>query len=358
MNCATGKPLTVTAFRNYAATSKTEAQTTVETLMERIRLTSAGRKDQLPWLKLARFGDLRTVKGSLRHDANVIAITGIEGDYDGGQFTFDEAVELLTKQGVFGIVYTSPSHTDAAPRWRALCPLSEQMPPGRRDAYMGRLNGLFRGIFAGESWTLSQAYYYGSVNRNPAHRVEVIEGHPIDAHDDLDTIWRGKTAANGRTNGAREPAASANCVTEDAELIRRILTGEGFHVELTALAARYVGRNIPPGTVVEMLRGLMWSHAESARDERWWDRYRSLDAIVESAQTKFRPEISNDERALRRKLARLALQRLRDGTPGADVVAEMAQVNRCRPEPLSAPALAEIGRWALRKLTEEARHVG
>jgi hypothetical protein len=102
----------------------------------------------------------------------------------------------------------------------------------------------------------------------------------------------------------------------------------------------------------------MWSHAESARDERWWDRYRSLDAIVESAQTKFRPEISNDERALRRKLARLALQRLRDGTPGADVVAEMAQVNRCRPEPLSAPALAEIGRWALRKLTEEARHVG
>ena len=258
MNCATGKPLTVTAFRNYAATSKTEAQTTVETLMERIRLTSAGRKDQLPWLKLARFGDLRTVKGSLRHDANVIAITGIEGDYDGGQFTFDEAVELLTKQGVFGIVYTSPSHTDAAPRWRALCPLSEQMPPGRRDAYMGRLNGLFRGIFAGESWTLSQAYYYGSVNRNPAHRVEVIEGHPIDAHDDLDTIWRGKTAANGRTNGAREPAASANCVTEDAELIRRILTGEGFHVELTALAARYVGRNIPPGTVVEMLRGLMW----------------------------------------------------------------------------------------------------
>ena len=32
--------------------------------------------------------------GSLRNDANVLAITGVEADYDAGQMTFDDALDL------------------------------------------------------------------------------------------------------------------------------------------------------------------------------------------------------------------------------------------------------------------------
>src|SRR5437016_1071721 len=48
---------------------------------------------------------------------------------------------------------------------------------------------------ADESFVLSQAYLYGSVNANPAHRVEVIDGDFIDLRTDLDPGAVGKSPA-------------------------------------------------------------------------------------------------------------------------------------------------------------------
>jgi hypothetical protein len=97
----------VTLFENFAATTKTEQVFTLESVADRIRNTSRARKEWLPWLKLARFGDRRTDKNSLRHDANVLAISGVEGDYDAERMSFDDAVDLLEQQGIAAIVYTS-----------------------------------------------------------------------------------------------------------------------------------------------------------------------------------------------------------------------------------------------------------
>ena len=143
-------------------------------------------KEELPFLKLAAFGDKRTEKGSLRNDANVRWISGIEADFDAGSVPLDDAVEILEKLGCMAIVYTSPSYTDAKPRWRVVCPLSTGMANDRRNHMLGRLNGAIIEIFARESWTLSQSYYFGSVANNPSHRVEIIDGHTIDQLDDLD----------------------------------------------------------------------------------------------------------------------------------------------------------------------------
>ena len=103
-----------------------------------------------------------------------MAISGVEADYDGEQMTLDMARDLLEKQGIASIIYTSPSHRAEAPRWRVLCPFREEMPGQCRNHQLGRLNGLFRDVFSNESWTLSQSYYFGSVNRNRLHRVEVV----------------------------------------------------------------------------------------------------------------------------------------------------------------------------------------
>src|SRR4051812_34080090 len=127
----------VTFFENAAAQSIKVADLTLDELKTRILNTSANNKAKLPWLKLAIFGNKRTVKKSLRFDANVISITGVELDYDGPDgdeawIGFDQAVELVRAIGITALVYTSPSHTAATPKWRVLAPSSCPLPPAQR----------------------------------------------------------------------------------------------------------------------------------------------------------------------------------------------------------------------------------
>ena len=111
----------VTFFTDRAAQFKREDVLGPAELARLISDMVAPEKTRLPWLKMARFGDSRSDKKSLRHDANVLAITGIEADYDGEEISFSTAVEIAKKAGVGCIIYTSPSHEPAKPRWRVLC---------------------------------------------------------------------------------------------------------------------------------------------------------------------------------------------------------------------------------------------
>jgi len=70
----------VTFFEDWWAREKREENFTLARLGTLIAKTSGAKKDHLPWLKVARFGERRTQKGSLRHDANVTNIGGIEAD--------------------------------------------------------------------------------------------------------------------------------------------------------------------------------------------------------------------------------------------------------------------------------------
>lgn len=133
--------VTVTFFKDKLAREKIERPMNLGQLKVEILTTSAACKEELPWLKLARFGSVPSKKGSLRNDRNVLEITGIEADYDGELIPVGEAVEMLQKAGVRALVYTSPSHTHEAPRWRVLCPTSRPLSPDRRRHLVGRLNG-------------------------------------------------------------------------------------------------------------------------------------------------------------------------------------------------------------------------
>jgi hypothetical protein len=104
----------VTFFKNFAAQRYTTDNLTMAELQERVLNASARSKDKLPWLKLARFGSKRTDKGSLRHDHNVLQITGVELDYDDEKIAFDDAVNAISAMGINALIYTSPSHSLAA----------------------------------------------------------------------------------------------------------------------------------------------------------------------------------------------------------------------------------------------------
>jgi hypothetical protein len=338
--------MTVTFFDDYAAQTKREERVSLGELAHRIRTTTAPGKGSLPWLKLARFGDAKTLAGSLRSDGNVIACTGVEADYDGEKITLDTAIEVAEKAGLGCIIYTSPSHTEERPRWRILCPIARASPPQDRARLLGRLNGLYRGIFARESWTLSQAYYYGSGNSSPAHRVELVDGLPLDGLDELDAVWLGPPGSDAAARIYEGASAEAR---EDAELIRRIVTAEGFHTELCALAARYVGRGMATDDVGNLLRGLMLSHPENARDARWHDRCRSIGGIVVSANSKFAAAA-----AARRAIARVTHDLARRRRPADEI--RSAVIAEAERRNLSSERALKIASDILAEIVEGQRH--
>ena len=172
----------VTFFKNEFAKSLTTENLTLLEMQNLVLQTKGSTKTKLPWWKLAGFGnkksppDPETGKGGgcLRWDPNVDKFSGIEADYDGEVMSFDEAVAILKEMNVRALIYTSPSHTEAAPRWRLLLPVSCELPLEMRAKLVARVNGRFGGIFASESFTLSQSYYFGAAKDNPApdHRAE------------------------------------------------------------------------------------------------------------------------------------------------------------------------------------------
>lgn len=258
IGAGTNHSVQVTFFPDHGAATKREEAICLPDLMDRITSTSAASKSGLPWLKLATFGDKTTGKGSLRSNENLKFCTGIEADYDAERVSFNDAIAILKETGIACIVYTSPSHTDAKPRWRVLCWFSRPMLPEQRGRYMGRLNGLLHGIIAAESWTLSQSYYYGSVNRNPHHRAVLIEGTPIDLMDDLDAGAIGKPEKLGGNANERPVSAGGVYVpVSDARLdsyrrsvldkLRREAVDGQKHTALRDAALRMGGIQVAAG---------------------------------------------------------------------------------------------------------------
>ena len=183
---------------------------------------------ELPWLKLAIFGNKKSEKNCLRTNANMLHVTGIEAEHDAGEISFDTAIAVMREARIRSLLYTSPSYVPAAKeRWRILVPLSQNHPPETREKLVARINGLFGGKIAPESFTLSQAYLFGHVN-NPDHRVEVVDGDFLDLRDDLyaGSIFKdgsrvGDQAANGNSNGEGQQQHHKSRKDDDPEPVDR-----------------------------------------------------------------------------------------------------------------------------------------
>lgn len=123
----------VTFFSDHAATTKREDRLSPEALAELIHTTTAASKEALPWLKLARFGENRSKGGALRNNDNVVAVTGVEADYDRGEMSLAEANDIIASAGITAgpplgrkvtvqILAADQSATSMSKRLRALSP--------------------------------------------------------------------------------------------------------------------------------------------------------------------------------------------------------------------------------------------
>lgn len=265
---ATASPLdrtiTLTRFDSAEARTAHRHPVSLRGLAPKIATRRAARKDRLPWLKLAAFGDQPSRKGSLRHNGNVTAIDGVEGDHDAGSLTPADAADKLRAAGIAALIYTSPSHTPERPRWRVLAPLSRSLPPDDRERLCARLQGVLGGALAPESFALSQSYYYGGVDGGTAPETILVDGAALDTLDVLDSgalDKRGKPYTGGKTGQASDTPAERDSGSE---------VDDFWHVppELLTPADTDDLDDIRPRPNVAKIRAALEAIPADARDDR------------------------------------------------------------------------------------------
>ena len=238
------RPLHVSFIKDKHARSIHSSYMSLRELAPKITEKHAPSKARLPWLKLAAFGAVASENGSLRSNANVLSVDGIEGDYDAEIVFPPHAVRALEAAGIAGLVYTSPSHTFEKPRWRVLCPLSRTHQPQDRDGLVARLNTVLEGCLARESFTLSQSYYFGYVDGADDHACYFAEGEFIDLVPLEPTYPPGGTTLNLPVILQQEtPDATAEAALQAAADLFTTLMCEGPHqivLAATALVAPFV----------------------------------------------------------------------------------------------------------------------
>ena len=193
---ALSTPLGITLFRDAGASTADPRMLSLTDLADMARNTIAPTKAALPWMKAADFGTARTEKNSLRHNANVLGLNGIEADYDGERLSIEDAAGLLRKAGLAALVYSSPSHLPDLPRWRVVCPLSTRLPPAARTELVGKLNGVLGGVLARESFTLSQGFFIGQTPDSLAPETALIPGQYLDLVDGLQPVYPARQASD------------------------------------------------------------------------------------------------------------------------------------------------------------------
>lgn len=213
---------------------------------------AATEKEKLPLLKLARFGEVLSKKHGFRSNENVLAIHGIEGDYDAGLVPMSQAAEALSAAGVAALLYTSANHTPDFHKWRVLVALStplegtmEQLKAQRRH-WCGVLNSILGGILETESFVLSQSYFFGPIKGRPVPEILRLSGVCLDQLEDIPKpVFMAKPkAANGAAgekheHGTRDPRT-------DAQLLAIIASGRDRYASMRALSSRWAGRGIRP----------------------------------------------------------------------------------------------------------------
>jgi phage/plasmid-associated DNA primase len=192
----------LTVFKDEKAAELFHGEYTLPEWRDQILAANATAKDKLFWLKGARFGNIKSKKKSLRTNLNVQHLTAIVVEHDAGTVSFDEALTILAKAGVRALIYTSPSHSAEKQRWRVILPLSYDAAKTRHDILVATVNGMFSGALSSESFVLSQSYYFGSVDHNPEHRCEIVDGEFLDV---ANRLYAGSIFQDGSRVGDDSP---------------------------------------------------------------------------------------------------------------------------------------------------------
>ena len=215
-----------------------------------------------PMIKFATFGDIRNAKptppggiekpGSLRHDGNVLAVTGIEGDYDGEIVSPDEAIDRLERHKIRAYLATTYTNRPGRPRWRVFAPLSRPVAPAERLRYAQILNGALDGILAPESADLSRAYFVGwPPGIEPVVLTTFTDADDGYCLDDLDHGDEIRQPFVGKPKPATEGQGG-----QDGDYLAELLAGEDLHANARKLVGKMVYHGYDAKLIQAMFEGL------------------------------------------------------------------------------------------------------
>jgi KaiC/GvpD/RAD55 family RecA-like ATPase len=230
--CPLDRVLSCTEFADRRGKTKAEFQASLRDIAEKIKRTTAPTKDQLPWFKGAEFGDQLSTRGSLRHNANMTAISAVELDYDNPGLSPIEAWGHLYDADLPGLIYTSPRHTEEKPKFRVVLPTSRPLPPAERERLVARAYGVLGGALDPASFVQCQAFYFGSAGSvqddtdGPGRdgvpvQVDLVDipGRYIDQAHDLDEGALGKDGLPYRPRSESPDTEPVAYSPPDAELL-------------------------------------------------------------------------------------------------------------------------------------------
>lgn len=280
--------VTLTVFQNLFGSDKQELQMFWPDFLQWLRTLPPKPKAESPLIKFSRFGGQTTPKGSFRHDDNLLEVTGLEGDYDAGSYSAEEAQRVLQEAGVEAVIVTTHSHTAERPRWRVFAPVSRPVHPQERKALMRRLNAILGGVLTAESFVLSQAYFIGYPPGGEAnYRVLPSRGQPIDLVPVVKAVEvRDEDDVPVPKDWERKGAMEEKDLKHLTNIMRS--GGEGVHEASLRLSMALATRKVPQGLILDFLQSLMREWADGS--DRWASRFEDLDRIVYSAIRKVREE--------------------------------------------------------------------
>jgi hypothetical protein len=272
MNPTTGTPLAVpaqelldlryTIFKDRFGAAKSTQSTTWPQLVEHLKKPPVFQaKADMPLLKMATFGNERTPKGSRRHDSNLLMVTGVEGDYDGGLVSAEEAKRRLEAHGIRAVVYTTPSFDPNEPRWRVIAPLSAPHQPAQREALARLLDNILGNILARESFVLSQAFYFGRIENREYRCLVTFDDPEAGAYlDQLQVKPAISTfTAKSRVSPLTQMLAQEPLYRSADELVRQLgrllVTGDGRRELLKSYIASKSAKGMKPFEVRSLVDG-------------------------------------------------------------------------------------------------------
>jgi len=278
--------LSITQFPNQWARAKQDHAWTMDDLEEYvIDPPEFASKSQCAWIKLAKFGNVRTDKNCLRNNANVVSISGAEGDYDGKVMPMETAAATLDQAGIKAIFYTSSNYSQEEPKWRVLVPFSrefegtEEELKAIRSQMLKRVDRVLGYVLARESYVLSQSYYIGQV-KGAEYKSISVDGDYVDQRDDL-SVEELKAPGSSVTTKAADSFDYASAVSA-------IFTEENYHQSMRDIAMSYIGLRHSPDRAKALLRSIFDSSPN--KGEKWQDRYDYIDTAVDTAVAKRKKE--------------------------------------------------------------------
>ncbi len=225
---------TMTVFDDLETKTMTVQKPTLRQLKAEFDAAPVTPKHRQRLIKLATFGNVRTIKRALRHDENLIDVHGIEGDHDAGTMAIDQAVALLRQAGIAALVHPTARSTPERNRWRIIAPLSAAVSPAAREMLAARLNGVLNGALHPESFVASQVFYFG---KGQADAIATLtDGMTLDRLARLDASALDKDGKPYRPRLALPIPAESDDIDDDFAELGRIFNAPDWTRIDSALA--------------------------------------------------------------------------------------------------------------------------